>query len=371
MLMGKTSKILFALILALVTLALWSILRPWFSSLLWAAILAVIFYKTKIWLSRATGGRNGLAALLTLLVICLIVFTPLAIIASSLAREFNTVYQNLQTDNANIARLFYEYLGYLPDWARGLLAEYQLDNLTDIRSKLSEVAMKGSQYAAGSVLLISKNTFSLAVGFGVMLYLLFFFLKDGARLVELAFKAIPLENNMKYRLFARFAAVARATVKGTVVVAVVQGALGGIAFYFAGIEASLLWGALMAFLSLIPAVGTALVWMPAAIYLFATGMIIKGLLLTLWFVVVVGLSDNILRPLLVGKDIRMPDWLILITTLGGLSIYGINGFVIGPMVAALFVTCWNYFYQADQEKRRLNGDDSKVPAQQEVTETKR
>lgn len=368
--MGKTSKIVFVVILTLVTLAFLTILRPYFSSVLWAIILAVIFYKMKIWLMRATSGRNGLAALLTLLAICLIVFTPLAIITSSLAREFNTVYQNLQSDNATLSKLFYEYLGYLPGWARGLLSEYELDNLADIRSKLSEVAMKGSQYAAGSVLLISKNTFSLAVGFGVMLYLLFFFLKDGARLVELAFKAIPLENNMKYRLFARFAAVARATVKGTVVVAVVQGALGGIAFYFAGIEASLLWGALMAFLSLIPAVGTALVWIPAAIYLFATGAVIKGILLTLWFVVVVGLSDNLLRPLLVGKDIRMPDWLILITTLGGLSIYGINGFVIGPMVAALFVTCWNYFYQADQEKRRLNGDESKVPAQQEVTENR-
>ncbi|HCC10980.1 MAG TPA: AI-2E family transporter [Atlantibacter hermannii] len=368
--MGKTSKIVFVVILTLVTLAFLTILRPYFSSVLWAIILAVIFYKMKIWLTRATNGRNGLASFLTLLAICLIVFTPLAIIASSLAREFNIVYQSLQSDNATLSKLFYEYFGYLPGWARSLLTEYDLDNLADIRSKLSEVAMKGSQYAAGSVLLISKNTFSLAVGFGVMLYLLFFFLKDGARLVELAFKAIPLENNMKYRLFARFAAVARATVKGTVVVAVVQGALGGIAFYFAGIEASLLWGALMAFLSLIPAVGTALIWIPAAIYLFASGAIITGILLTLWFVVVVGLSDNILRPLLVGKDIRMPDWLILITTLGGLSIYGINGFVIGPMVAALFVTCWNYFYQADQEKRRVSGEDSKVPAQQDAAEPK-
>ena len=295
--------------------------------MLWAIILAVIFYKMKIWLTRATNGRNGLASFLTLLAICLIVFTPLAIIASSLAREFNIVYQSLQSDNATLSKLFYEYFGYLPGWARSLLTEYDLDNLADIRSKLSEVAMKGSQYAAGSVLLISKNTFSLAVGFGVMLYLLFFFLKDGARLVELA-------------------------------------------FYFAGIEASLLWGALMAFLSLIPAVGTALIWIPAAIYLFASGAIITGILLTLWFVVVVGLSDNILRPLLVGKDIRMPDWLILITTLGGLSIYGINGFVIGPMVAALFVTCWNYFYQADQEKRRVSGEDSKVPAQQDAAEPK-
>ncbi|MGV7092581.1 AI-2E family transporter [Siccibacter turicensis] len=369
MLTGRTSKVLFALILALVTLAFFNILRPYVSPVLWAAILAVIFYKTKIWISRATGGRNGIASLLTLLLICLIVFTPLVIVTSSLASELNTVYRTLQNDNASMSSLFNDVVSYLPDWARRIMADYQIDNLSAIRSKLSAMALQGSQYAAGSVLLISRNTFSLAIGFGVMLYLLFFFLKDGARLVEMIFKAIPLDNHMKYRLFARFAAVARATVKGTIVVAVVQGVLGGIAFWAAGIEASLLWGALMAFLSLIPAVGTALIWVPAAIYLFATGLLLKGILLTLWFVVVVGLSDNLLRPLLVGKDIRMPDWLILIATLGGLSVYGINGFVIGPLIAALFVTCWNYFYLADSEKRRITGDDPLTPGQKEAGPT--
>lgn len=186
---------------------------------------------------------------------------------------------------------------------------------------------------------IGKNTLGAALGFGVMLYLLYFFLKDGAQLVRMIFRTIPLERHVKSHLFARFAALFRATVKGTVVVAIVQRALGGIAFCFAGIEGSLLWGALMAFLSLIPAVGTALIWIPAVIYLVATDIMFTALLITAWFVVVIGLSDNVLRPLLVGKDTKMPDWLVLIATLGGLSIYGINGFVIGPLIAALFITC--------------------------------
>ena len=135
---------------------------------------------------------------------------------------------------------------------------------------------------------------------------------------------------MKHHLFVKFAAVSRATVKGTVVVAVVQGALGGLAFYFTGIDGSLLWGALMAFLSIIPAVGSAIIWVPAVIYFFATGMLWKAIFLVVFFVVVIGLVDNILRPLLVGKDTKMPDYLILISTLGGMEIYGINGFVIGP-----------------------------------------
>lgn len=345
------SKFFFILILAVVTLAFLTILRPYGSAVLWAAILAVIFFKTKEWIRLRTGNRNGLAALLTLLLICLIVFTPLAIIASSLVNEFNVVYRNLQEDNTSLSVVFADVIRHLPAWGQHLLAEYDLDDVGEIQRKLSATVMQGSQFLAGSALAISKNTFGLAVGFGIMLYLLFFLLKDGSHLVALILRAIPLENQVKYRLFARFAAVARATVKGTVVVAVVQGVLGGVAFWFLGIQGSLLWGALMAFLSLVPAVGTALVWIPAAIYLFATGALLKGAILVAWFVVVVGLVDNILRPILVGKDIKMPDYLILIATLGGLAVYGINGFVIGPLIAALFVTCWQYLAQPDREEK--------------------
>ena len=212
------------------------------------------------------------------------------------------------------------------------------------------MALKGGQYLAGSVFLIGKGTFNFVVGFGVMLYLLFFLLKDGPYLVNLALEALPLSQHVKHHLFVKFAAVSRATVKGTVVVAVVQGALGGLAFYFTGIDGSLLWGALMAFLSIIPAVGSAIIWVPAVIYFFATGMLWKAIFLVVFFVVVIGLVDNILRPLLVGKDTKMPDYLILISTLGGMEIYGINGFVIGPLIAALFIACWNILSGRDSEE---------------------
>ena len=195
--------------------------------------------------------------------------------------------------------------------------------------------------------LLARERVRVPRGFG--LYLLFFLLKDGPYLVNLALEALPLSQHVKHHLFVKFAAVSRATVKGTVVVAVVQGALGGLAFYFTGIDGSLLWGALMAFLSIIPAVGSAIIWVPAVIYFFATGMLWKGIFLVVFFVVVIGLVDNILRPLLVGKDTKMPDYLILISTLGGMEIYGINGFVIGPLIAALFIACWNI----------LSGRDSK------------
>jgi len=331
----------FIVILAIVTVAFFDVLAPYFSPILWAAILAVIFAPLKTWLRHKMGDRNGLASLVTLLIICLIVFTPLAIIASSLVVEINTVYLKLQSNSAQFPSVFADLLQHLPGWLRNYLSEHHLNNAAQIQQKLSTFALKGGQYMAGSVFLIGKGTFTFTVGFGVMLYLLFFLLKDGSYLVHLILEALPLSTYVKHHLFMKFAAVSRATVKGTVVVGIVQGILGGLAFWFVDIDGSLLWGALMAFLSLIPAVGSAIIWVPAAIFFFATGALWKGLFLVGFFVVIVGLVDNILRPLLVGKDTKMPDYLILIATLGGMEIYGINGFVIGPLIAALFIACWN------------------------------
>ncbi|WP_369789786.1 AI-2E family transporter [Rouxiella sp. WC2420] len=344
------SKGFFILILFIVTWAFLDVLQPYYSSVLWAAILAIIFHPLKTKFRDWLGDKNGIAALLTLLVICLIVFTPLAVIASSLAIEFNVVYSKLQHNNTQLPTIIADVIQHLPVWAQHQMAEYNLDTAAGIQQKLSGFALKGSQYLAGSVFLIGKGTFSFVVGFGIMLYLLFFLLKDGAYLVNLILEALPLTKPVKHHLFMKFAAVSRATVKGTVIVAIVQGALGGLAFWITGIEGVLLWGALMAFLSLIPAVGSAIIWVPAAIYFFASSQLWQGIFLVVFFVVIIGLVDNILRPLLVGKDTKMPDYMILIATLGGMEVYGINGFVIGPLIAALFIACWNILSGRDNEE---------------------
>jgi predicted PurR-regulated permease PerM len=159
---------------------------------------------------------------------------------------------------------------------------------------------------------------------------------------------VPLSRKYKQRLFNNFTTVVRATVKGNVLVALVQGALGGLAFWFLGIQAPLLWAVVMAFLSLLPAVGAAIVWAPVAIYLLVSGSVWQGVALIVWGVVAIGLVDNVLRPILVGKDIKMPDYLVLISTLGGMELFGLNGFVIGPMIAALFIAVWDLFATAEE-----------------------
>jgi predicted PurR-regulated permease PerM len=158
--------------------------------------------------------------------------------------------------------------------------------------------------------------------------------------VRLLTAAIPIKAAHKRELLGKFVVVTRATVKGNVVVAAVQGLLGGLAFWVLGVHAALLWGVVMAVLSLLPAVGTALVWLPVAVYLMFTGEPAKGIGLVIYGVVVIGLVDNVLRPLLVGKDTRMPDYVVLISTVGGMALFGINGFVLGPLIAAMFIAAW-------------------------------
>jgi predicted PurR-regulated permease PerM len=158
---------------------------------------------------------------------------------------------------------------------------------------------------------------------------------------------LPLRPAQKKILLSRMALVIRATVKGNIAVAAVQGILGGLAFWMLGIPAPLLWTVVMAFLSLLPAIGAAIVWGPVAIYLLATGSIWQGLVLLGYGVVVIGLVDNLLRPFLVGKDTKLPDYVVLISTLGGIEVLGLNGFVVGPLIAALFMVSWEIFRKDD------------------------
>ena len=167
--------------------------------------------------------------------------------------------------------------------------------------------------------------------------------------------AVPLKSTYRSALTQKFAAVVRATVKGNMVVAVVQGTLGGIIFALLGVGDALLWGVLMAFLSLIPAVGTGLVWAPVAVYLFATGATVKGGILVFCGVFVIGLVDNFLRPILVGRDTQMPDYMVLISTLGGLELFGMSGIIVGPVIAAFFLSVWQIFIE-DRRNPLLAGN---------------
>jgi predicted PurR-regulated permease PerM len=177
-------------------------------------------------------------------------------------------------------------------------------------------------------------------------------LRDGSALTKRIVDAIPLPPEQEPALFRKFTTAIRATIKGNILVAMAQGALGGLIFWLLGLPAPVLWGVVMGLLALLPAVGAALIWVPAAIYLLATGSVWQGVVLFIFGALVIGLIDNILRPLLVGKDTKMPDYVVLISTLGGLATFGLNGFIIGPVIAAMFIAAWDIFSESTRAQDR-------------------
>lgn len=333
----------FLFLLLAVSLAFGWILWPFYGALFWGTVLAILFEPFYCQLLVAMHQRRNLAALTTLLLSLVIVIFPLALITAALLQEGSLVYQRIRSGTLDFGVYFQQIIDALPPWMVSLLNRFDIGNLFALQEKLSTMAVQGSQLIATQALSIGQNTFEFVISFGIMLYLLFFLLRDGRGLSAKIKQAIPLSPEHKHHLFSKFTTVIRATVKGNIVVAATQGALGGAMFWILGIQGALVWGVVMAFLSLLPAIGAGLIWAPVAIYFLLTGAIWQGVTLIAFGVLVIGLVDNILRPILVGKDTQMPDYVVLISTLGGMALFGLHGFVIGPVVAALFIAAWDLF----------------------------
>jgi len=339
----------FLWLLAAASLAFALVLWPFYGAVLWAVVGAIVFSPLQRRLSWATGQRAGLTAALSVLIIVTIVVVPVLFIASSLAIEATTLYERIQSGRLDIGQHLRDVGEVLPAWMRELLGRFDLDSFDAFRERLAAIFSQLLQSIVSRAVTVGQSTLDFIVSLGVMIYLLFFLLRDGNGLTQRIRSAVPLRAAQRDALLQKFAVVIRATIKGTVLVAALQGALGGLIFWLMGIPAPVLWAVLMAFLALLPAVGAALVWLPVAIYLLATGEVAKGVLLIGYGALVISLVDNLLRPILVGKSTRIPDYVVLISTLGGLSLFGVNGFVIGPAVAAMFIAAWDIFILSRDE----------------------
>lgn len=343
----------FLLLLALVTIAFVWVLIPFYGAVFWAVILAIIFRPLQRALERRLGRRKNLAAAFSVLVCILIAVLPMTVIVGSLVTEGAAVVQRIQSGQLTPPANLDEIFAGLPPWAQTALDRAGIPDFETLRARLASAVGQVSQFLASQALSVGQNTLRLVASLGIMLYVLFFLFRDGPQIGRNIGSAMPLSAEHSHALLSKFAAVVRATVKGNVIIAVLQGTIGGVTFWALGIQGALLWGAMMAFLSLLPAVGAAIVWVPVAAYLMLSGDYLRGGVLVFVGVAVIGLVDNLLRPPLVGKETRLPDYVVLVSTLGGLSIFGINGFVIGPLIAALFVSSWTLF--RDEKARRGAG----------------
>ncbi|MFD0666803.1 AI-2E family transporter [Ramlibacter sp. MAHUQ-53] len=318
------------------------IVWPLFGAVLWAVFIAIVFDPLHRRVEQQVGGRSpNLAAFLTLTLVVLIVILPLIMVATAVVQETADVVQRVRSGQIDFAGQIQALFDALPAWVRSIMDRFGLFNLAALQRQLSTLLAGSGQFITTHLVGLGQGTLDFVVALFVMLYVLYFLLRDGRQLAARIVRTAPLEDDHVRQLMAQFVTVVRATVKGNLLIALVQGLLGGVAFAFLGLPGALLWGTLMALLSLLPAVGAAMVWGPVAAWFVFNGQVLSALGLTLWGVLVIGLVDNFLRPILVGKDTRMPDYLVLVATLGGIAVFGINGFVIGPVIAAMFLVAWN------------------------------
>lgn len=337
-------------LLVCVSFAFAWVVWPFIGAIFWSVVLAILFeplYRRSLPLVRQ---QRTLAALATLFALVVGVGAPLGLLAALVLRQASAFYAGVASGSIDFGAYLQRVTAALPGWFFDGLDALGLGDFAAVQARLSGSAVEASRFVAAHLFSISINSFDFLISLGVMLYLLFFLLRDGRAVVARLERSVPLAEEDMRSLVGTFATVVRATVRGGVTMAVVQGALGGLVLGLLGVPGELLWGVVFGLLSMLPAVGAGLLWLPIAIYFFVTGAVWKAVSLIIFGAFVLSAVDNFLRPLLVGRDTQMPSYLIFISTLGGVAGFGLNGVVIGPLAAALFVASWTLF-EPDRQAR--------------------
>jgi predicted PurR-regulated permease PerM len=328
-------------------------------TVLLAAVFAGLAYPLYSWFLARMGPR--LAATITLVLLFLGVGLPVAGFLTLVATEAVEISKGVEAwakEDGRAAQI-HDRLARIPFAGRFMPEEGR------IVEQVQEAAGRAGSFLMGTLAAATRGTLNLLLQLLVLFYALFYFLIDGPRILQRILRFIPLEPGQKEELLERFVSVTRATLKGSLLIGLIQGGVAGLAFWVAGVPGPAFWGTVMVVLSIIPAIGASLVWIPAVIYLFMAGQVAAGVGLLAWCAIVVGTIDNLLRPRLIGRDARMSDLMILLSTLGGIVLFGAVGFVVGPIVAALFVTIWHIYGDVFQDwlpADRGGADDEPQPA---------
>lgn len=342
----KTAKVFLLALAVLISFIFYLMVKGFLIAVFFAAVIGGLAHPLFVKFERWFRGRRRVASVATVLFVFLVIIVPLIGLVGVITAEALQVSERVRPwvaqQMTNPDKLD-ELLQSIPFVDR--LAPYK----DQVQAKVGEIAGRAGTFMVGALAATGRGTAVFLFQLFVMLYAMFFFLLDGTRLLDKILYYIPLASVDENRMVSRFLSVSRATLKGTLVIGVVQGVLGGLSFWVVGIDGAVFWATIMAVLSIIPGIGTGLVWVPAVIYLFAAGSPGAAIGLTVWNAAVVGSVDNVLRPWLVGKDTQMPDLLILLGTMGGIVLFGASGIVIGPVIAALFVTVWEIYAESFKE----------------------
>jgi predicted PurR-regulated permease PerM len=341
---GTNLRTAFVLLLvAAVTAFFLAVAWPFLKPLLLGALLAGLFHPLYRWITRVLGGRESLGAAVTLVVLLVLGLGPISAFLGIVVQQALTVSDQAipwLSQHLGAASTFNVHEWLVRRFPA--VAEY-IPSQEQLLQQVGNAAKTAGAFLVNFASRMTALTATFLLNLFVMLYAMFFFFRDGHKILERIFYYLPLNDEDETRMLARFTSITRATVKGTLVIGAIQGALAGVAFWVAGIDGAALWGTVMTILSIIPGIGAPLVWVPVVVVLFVNGQYLTGTLLLVWCAAVVGTIDNFLRPVLVGRDAKMPDLLILIGTLGGLFLFGPIGFIVGPIICGLFLTVWDIY----------------------------
>jgi predicted PurR-regulated permease PerM len=349
----------------------WKMLQPFIEVVLWAVVLVIVFFPVHRRI-QARVGSPGWSALLSCLLVIFVILVPLTLLTFAVVNELSDFAQMLQPKPdgtggaagaaAGLLDPNSPYLGPVVRWVGQYIDLSKLGSQEFIAERLKGVS--------GAIASRTLGFVGGAVGFVVevffVIFTMYYLFRDGERLRATAYEITPLSDEKAREIFDRTGEVIGASVYGVLVIAVIQGVLGGLAFWVLGLPSPLLWGVVMIFLSMIPMLGAFLVWVPAAIYLALSGHWAKAVMLTVWGALVIGSVDNFLRPKLVGERTRLHELLIFFSVLGGLQVFGVLGIVLGPVIVAITIALLDVLRQADSHGRAAPGDDTLLEEQAEL-----
>ncbi|HPD56466.1 MAG TPA: AI-2E family transporter [Smithellaceae bacterium] len=339
-------NVIFFILLGIITIFFGYLLQVFFFALFWAVLITGFFSPlNKIMLGKLRSPNLSASITLVVIIICLIL--PVGLLISLLINEFIEIYKAVDSDRSrwldNITSII-NYLNNHPLFAR-------LDiNHDFFTAKSAEILKAVSEFIFKNLSDFTQNTVVLVIQFVVMFYSLFFFLRDGDRFISTILHYIPVGKYHMDTFISHFLNTAKATLKITFVIGGLQGLLGGLLFYITGIDNALIWGVLMFGLAVVPLVGCSLIWAPAGIIMLFLGHIWQGVTILAFGALVISSVDNLLRPVLVGHNLQMHPLLIFLSTLGGLAVFGVSGFVLGPVIASLFLASWRLFLELHKKE---------------------
>ncbi len=318
----------------------WLMLRPFIGVLAWAVVLVIIFYPVHNRLRNRTN-RRKLSALLSCLLVVLVVVLPLILITMAVAEELGKVVPNLPSQIPQLMDRQTSLFGRAAEWIQ---ARFGIDTSRS-QGFIGEQLKRSGEFLLGFSWSLAGNILGGIVKSFFVVFTMYYLFRDGDRIVRRLPAALPLSREQSEGIIARTQEVVSASVYGVVSIAALQGLLGGIAFWVLGIPSPVLWAVLMTFLCMIPLAGSFLVWLPLSIYLMAKGHWTKAVLLIVWGALVVSTIDNFLRPKIIKNQTRLHELFVFFSVLGGISVFGLLGIVLGPVVLAITLGLLQAFQQ--------------------------